>query len=144
MMLKQSLRENMWFVADKKYFDDHILKNLIKILDVEKFFQKSKNGFSQILKQDGQNISGGEKQRIGIARALINNPDLIILDEATSGLDTETENKVLDTIKKINKTYIIVSHRFNALKNCDKIYLLKNKTMTLLKKNKKKENIKNQ
>ena len=114
------------------------------MVDLEKFFQKSKNGFSQILKQDGQNISGGEKQRIGIARALINNPDLIILDEATSGLDTETENKVLDTIKKINKTSIIVSHRFNALKNCDKIYLLKNKTVTLLKKNKIKEYFDNQ
>ena len=144
IILNQSLRENILFGADKNYFDDHILKNLIKMVDLEKFFQKSKNGFSQILKQDGQNISGGEKQRIGIARALINNPDLIILDEATSGLDTETENKVLDTIKKINKTSIIVSHRFNALKNCDKIYLLKNKTITLLKKNKIKEYFDNQ
>ena len=139
IILNQSLRENILFGADKNYFDDYILKNLIKKVDLEKFFQKSKYGFSQILKQDGQNISGGEKQRIGIARALINNPDLIILDEATSGLDTETEDKVLDTIKKMNKTSIIVSHRFNALKNCDKIYLLKNNTVKLLKNSKIKE-----
>ena len=90
-------------------------------------------GLSQILSQDGQNISGGEKQRIGIARALINNPELIILDEATSGLDLETENNILKTIKKLKKTFIIVSHRFNALKNCDKIYLLQNKQIKLLK-----------
>ena len=136
IILNQSLRENILFGADKNYFDNNILVNLIKKVDLEKFFKKSKFGFSQILKQDGENISGGEKQRIGIARALINNPDLIIFDEATSGLDIETENKVLDTIKKINKTSVIVSHRFNALKNCDKIYLLKNKKFTLLKNNK--------
>ena len=144
IILNQSLRENILFGADGDYFNDNILKKLIKKVDLEKFFQKSKNGLSQILSQDGQNISGGEKQRIGIARALINNPDLIILDEATSGLDIETENNVLDTIKKINKTSIIVSHRFNALKNCDKIYLLKNKEIKLLKKNKIIEHFENQ
>ena len=58
----------------------------------------------------------GEKQRIGIAGALINNPELIILDEATSGLDYETENNILKTIRKLRKTSVIVSHRLNALK----------------------------
>lgn len=132
IILNQSLRENILFGADKNHFRDKILRDLIKKVDLENFLKKSNNGFSQVLKQDGLNISGGEKQRIGIARALINNPDLIILDEATSGLDTETENKVLDTIKKLKKTSIIVSHRYNALKNCDKIYLLKNKELKLL------------
>ena len=66
----------------------------------EKFITKTKAGLSQILRQDGQNISGGEKQRIGIARALINDPELIILDEATSGLDFEAENNILKSIKK--------------------------------------------
>ena len=132
IILNQSLRENILFGADKNHFGDNILRDLIKKVDLENFLKKSNNGFSQVLKQDGLNISGGEKQRIGIARALINNPDLIILDEATSGLDTETENKVLDTIKKLKKTSIIVSHRYNALKNCDKIYLLKNKELKLL------------
>ena len=132
IILNQSLRENILFGADKNHFGDNTLRDLIKKVDLENFFKKSNNGFSQVLKQDGLNISGGEKQRIGIARALINNPDLIILDEATSGLDTETENKVLDTIKKLKKTSIIVSHRYNALKNCDKIYLLKNKELKLL------------
>ena len=135
IILNQSLRENILFGADKNHFGDNILRDLIKKVDLENFLKKSNNGFSQVLKQDGLNISGGEKQRIGIARALINNPDLIILDEATSGLDTETENKVLDTIKKLKKTSIIVSHRFNALKNCDKIYLLRNKELKILNNN---------
>ena len=136
VILNQSLRDNILFGADKNIFSDDILKKLLKKVNLEKFILKSKDGLSQILRQDGQNISGGEKQRIGIARALINDPELIILDEATSGLDFETENNILKTIKKFRKTSIIVSHRLNALKNCDKIYLVKNKETTLLKKNK--------
>ena len=134
VIFNQSLRENILFGSDGKVFNDVILKNLVKKVDLEKFLKKSKNGLSQILRQDGQNISGGEKQRIGIARALINNPELIILDEATSGLDYETENNILKTIRKLRKTSVIVSHRLNALKNCDTIYMVKNKEITLLKK----------
>ncbi len=135
VIFNQSLKENILFGSDGKVFNDVIIKNLVKKVDLEKFLKKSKNGLSQILRQDGQNISGGEKQRIGIARALINDPELIILDEATSGLDYETENNILKTIRKLRKTSIIVSHRLNALKNCDKIYVIRNKEITLLKKN---------
>ena len=136
VILNQSLRDNILFGADKNIFSDDILKKLLKKVNLEKFILKSKDGLSQILRQDGQNISGGEKQRIGIARALINDPELIILDEATSGLDFETENNILKTIKKFRKASIVVSHRLNALKNCDKIYLIKNNETTLLEKNK--------
>ncbi|RPG95899.1 MAG: ABC transporter ATP-binding protein [Candidatus Pelagibacter sp. TMED165] len=135
IILNQSLRENILFGSDRKIFDDKILENIIKKVDLNKFVKKTNGGLSQVLRQDGQNISGGEKQRIGIARALINDPELIILDEATSGLDYETENNVLRTIKKLKSTTIIVSHRFNALKNCDKIYMIKDKEFFLLKKN---------
>ena len=139
VIFNQSLRENILFGSDRKIFNDDVLNNLIKKVNLEKFVKKENNGLSQVLRQDGQNISGGEKQRIGIARALTNNPELIILDEATSGLDYETENNILKTLKKLRKTSIIVSHRLNALKNCDKIYLIKNKEIILLKKNKLKE-----
>tara|TARA_B100000315_G_C14519509_1_gene560840 strand:- start:1073 stop:1321 length:249 start_codon:yes stop_codon:yes gene_type:complete len=77
------------------------------------------------------NISGGEKQRIGIARALLHDPDIILLDEATSGLDSFTESKIIDTIKNLNKTVIIVSHRLNTLKFCEKVYIIKNNIMKL-------------
>ena len=144
IILNQSLRENILFGADKKIFTDEILLDLLKKVELERFVKKSNNGLSQILRQDGENISGGEKQRIGIARALINDPDLIILDEATSGLDFETENNILKTIKKLKKTSIIVSHRLNALKNCNKIYLLKDKQISLLKKNQLRKQFENQ
>ncbi len=134
IILNQSLRENILFGSDKKLNNDYVLNNLIKKVELGKFVRKSKLGLSQIINQDGENISGGEKQRIGIARALINNPELIILDEATSGLDYQTENNVLKTIRKLRKTTIIVSHRFNTLKYCNKIYIIKNKEIFLLKK----------
>ncbi len=143
VIFNQSLRENILFGSENKIVNDDVIKNLIKKVDLEKFLLKAKNGLSQVLRQDGQNISGGEKQRIGIARALTNDPELIILDEATSGLDYETENNILKTIKKLKKTSIIVSHRLNALKNCDKIYIIKNKEVTLLNKEKLKEYFEN-
>lgn len=135
IILNQSLRDNILFGSDKKIFNDKILEKLIKKVELE-YFSKKSNGLSQIINEDGSNISGGEKQRIGIARALINNPELIILDEATSGLDYDTENNVLRTIKKLKKTAIIVSHRHNTLKSCDKIYMVKNKQVKLIPKKK--------
>ena len=88
---------------------------------------------SHVIKQDGKTISGGEKQRIAIARSLIKNPEIIVLDEATSGLDTFTEEKIYQTIKKLKKTVIVVSHRINSLHFCDKIYHLKSGKAHLLR-----------
>ena len=74
----------------------------------------------------GIRLSGGQRQRIGIARALYHNPSVIIFDEATSSLDTNTEKLVMNAIEKIsqNKTIILIAHRLSTLKNCDKIFLM--------------------
>ena len=70
-------------------------------------------------------LSGGQRQRIGIARALYNNPNLLVFDEATSSLDYETENEIISTINILkNKTIIIIAHRLNTLKHCNAIYEL--------------------
>ena len=73
-------------------------------------------------------ISGGQKQRIGIARALYNDPDVLILDEFTSSLDLDTEKLIMDTIYNLgeNKTIIIVSHRTSALDRCDQLLTISN------------------
>ena len=97
------------------------------------FYLKLPNGLNQIISQNGLNISGGEIQRIGIARALINNPEVIILDESTSALDTFTENKILKEINFLKKTIIFVSHRLNTLKFCNKIYIIKNNSIKRFK-----------
>lgn len=129
VILNQSLKENILFGSNPKFFDNKKIINILKAVELDYFVKKLPKGLNQIIKEDGQNISGGEKQRIGMARALLKNPKILILDEATSGLDTFTESKVLDTINKIKKTIVIVSHRINTLKFCDKVYSIKNNTL---------------
>ena len=134
VILNQSLKENILFGASPKKFSDKKIIEILKKVNLEYFLKKLPNGLNQLIKQDGQNISGGERQRIGIARALLTNPKIIILDEATSGLDTFTESKVINTINKFKKTIIIVSHRINTLKFCDKVYSIENSTLKLINK----------
>ena len=78
--------------------------------------------------ENGIRISGGQKQRLGIARALYRMPEILILDEATSALDINTEDNLIETIFELssNLTLIIVSHRINTLKKCNKIYEIEN------------------
>ena len=73
-------------------------------------------------------MSGGQIQRIGIARALYNNPEVLIFDEATSSLDNKTEKQIMKSIQRISidKTIVIIAHRLNTLENCDNIILLDN------------------
>ena len=72
-------------------------------------------------------LSGGQRQRVGIARALYNNPELIILDESLNALDLNTEVKIIESIKNLSKTVIIISHRMSTLDQCNEIYELKDK-----------------
>jgi ABC-type bacteriocin/lantibiotic exporter with double-glycine peptidase domain len=79
----------------------------------------------------GVRLSGGQIQRIAIARALYNNPRLLILDEATNALDNQTEKAVIDAIDNIKKevTIIMIAHRLNTLKRCDKIYKIEKNSL---------------
>ena len=86
------------------------------------------NGYNTFAGEKGIQLSGGQKQRIGIARALYNDPELLVLDEATSGLDQQTEKNVIQNIKNnLNKsTIIMVTHRLEIAKECDKVALINN------------------
>ena len=125
VILNDTIRENILFFLKNNKIKDKKLKKIIKKVNLYSFYKKQRNDLNTIIKEEGLNISGGEIQRIGIARALIENPELIIFDEATSALDTFTENKILKEIKTLSKTTIIVSHRMNTLRYCDQIYGIK-------------------
>ena len=86
---------------------------------------------NSLVGEKGVRLSGGQRQRIGIARALYKNPELLILDEATSSLDINTEKKIMTDLNKIKgkKTIIIVSHRLSSLEICDNIYEIKDQTI---------------
>jgi ABC-type multidrug transport system fused ATPase/permease subunit len=136
VILNDTFRNNILFGLHPKSFSDESILKVLKIANLYNFYKKLPNGLNQIIKQDGINISGGEIQRIGIARALISNPKLIILDESTSALDSFTENQILKEIGAIKKTIIFVSHRLNSLEFCDKIYRVSNGKVLLFRKNK--------
>ena len=80
--------------------------------------------YDTMVGERGYNMSAGQKQRLGIARALYRNPDLLILDESTSSLDNETEKNFIEDVfeNSKDKTIIFISHRLRALKKCDKIF----------------------
>ena len=86
------------------------------------------DGYKTIVGERGVRLSGGQCQRIGIARALYQKSNLIILDEATSALDNKTESKVMEAIENLDEdlTILIIAHRLTTLRNCDKIVELKN------------------
>lgn len=132
VIFNDTLKQNILFGANEYNYSNTYLEKLIDKVELEHLV-KSKSGINKPINQEGNNISGGEKQRLGIARALINNPEVIVMDEATSGLDIKTEEKILNTIKKLDKTIIIVSHRLSSLKFCDTVYIVKNKTIKKVK-----------
>ncbi|RPG53564.1 MAG: ABC transporter ATP-binding protein [Flavobacteriales bacterium TMED288] len=122
-LLDQSLKENIAFGENKNQIDLIKLKKCLIQADIYNFAQKLPKKFNTITGENGVRISGGEKQRIGIARALYNSPEILIFDEPTSSLDKNTEQKVLSTIKKLRKTktIIVVSHSSKIKKIADKI-----------------------
>lgn len=103
--------------------------DICNMIGITGFIEKLPNGFHTYIGENGTSLSGGEKQRIAIARALYRNPEILILDEATSSLDSASEQYIqqaINALKEQNKTIIIIAHRLSTVMKADKIVLLKN------------------
>ena len=123
-----TIRANVAFGVEEDKIDDNKVWSALEAAQLTDFVKKQPQGLLSNIGDRGVKISGGQRQRIGIARALYNNPGVIVLDEATSALDNETEKAVMDAIYSLSgkKTMIIIAHRLSTIKNCDYIYEIKN------------------
>ena len=97
-----------------------------KMAQIHEFINEQPLRYETYLDENGGNLSGGQKQRLAIARAMLKKPDILILDEATSNLDTVTEKAVQETLENYSDgmTTIIIAHRLSTIKKCDKIYVM--------------------
>lgn len=130
-LLDDTIKNNIAFGIDEKLIDEERVIQCLKDVEMWDFVKKNPAGLNLLVGEKGIRLSGGEKQRIGLARALCTKPEILILDEATNALDYKTENEVFKSIKKLrNKTtIIIISHKISLLDECDKIFYLENGKM---------------
>lgn len=127
-LLDDTIKNNIIFSSNEKKTDLKKLNKIITTCNLDELVKNSEKGLETLVGDRGARLSGGQKQRIGIARALYKNPKIIIFDEATSSLDIQNENKIIDEIFNIDrsKTLILVTHRHQVVKNCDIIFLFEN------------------
>jgi len=125
-LFSDTIKNNIKF--GKEEATDEEVINAAKQAHVHKNIVKFNKGYNTILGERGITLSGGQKQRISIARAIIKNPKILLLDDCLSAVDTETEEKILNNLNKVSKgkTTIIVGHRVSSAKNADKIIVLDN------------------
>ena len=118
-LFSDSLKNNIKF-GKNKATEDEVIEAAKKAV-VHKNIINFKNGYDTILGERGITLSGGQKQRVSIARAFIKSPQILLLDDCLSAVDTETEEQILNNIELVtkNKTTIIVSHRISSAKNAD-------------------------
>tara|TARA_B110001452_G_scaffold153643_1_gene127853 strand:+ start:3744 stop:5477 length:1734 start_codon:yes stop_codon:yes gene_type:complete len=126
-LFDDSIKNNILIKNDKKISNENYEKVLDQC-DLTEFINSLPEGDNTFIGENGAQISGGQRQRIGLARALVNEAKILILDEATNALDKRTENNIFDILKKISlkKSILIITHNRNLLNYCDKIYSLKN------------------
>jgi ABC-type multidrug transport system fused ATPase/permease subunit len=127
-LLDDSIKKNIAFGYQDFHIDEENIISSSNISETDEFVKLLPKKYDTIVGEAGVNLSGGQKQRIGIARAFYNNSNFIALDEATSSLDFETEEKIMSNIFKMKefKTILISAHKLALLKNCDYIYEVKN------------------
>ncbi len=121
-----TIRNNIAFGLQKENISEEKVKKAVEVAQLKDFVDELEDGLDTVIGESGVRLSGGQRQRVGIARALYNNPEVLIMDEATSSLDNVTEKFVIDAIERLkeDRTIIIIAHRLTTVKNCDKLYIL--------------------
>ena len=121
-LFNMSMKENI-MLGDE--FSEEEFNKAVKKAKVDKFIDPLDEGYDTIVGKRGSKLSDGQRERVAIARALIRNPKVLILDEATSGVDSQTEEEIFEELKEYDMTLIIISHRLSTIRKADKVVVLK-------------------
>lgn len=123
LVINKTVRENLTLGYDTNSVPDELINFALDTASLNDFVRSLPKGINTEVGERGANISGGQRQRLGIARALITNPLLLVLDEATSALDGETELRIAESINKLKGkcTVIMIAHRLSSIRNADKV-----------------------
>jgi ABC-type multidrug transport system fused ATPase/permease subunit len=126
MLFQGTIRENIAY--GRRDATPEEIMNAARLADVHEFVERMPHGYDTLVGEHGSTLSGGQRQRIGIARAIIRNNPILILDEPTAALDTESESMVVRALEKLmaGRTVITIAHRLSTIRNSDKILVLKN------------------
>ena len=124
-LFSKTIKDNILFYRENL---ENTLEQALILSDIKKDIENFKDGINTLVGENGISLSGGQKQRLGIARAILANPDILILDDSLSAVDANTEKTIIENIKnhRQGKTNIIVSHRISAVRHADKILVLEN------------------
>ena len=131
-LLPDTIKNNIAFGIPEDQIDDDLVNEVIKKTSLKKFVDSLEFGINTFIGEGGALISGGQKQRIGIARALYNQPKILIFDEATNALDLDIEKQILNEISLLKNefTLIFITHKESSIKYCDQKYLINNKNIS--------------
>lgn len=131
-LIDESIRDNIAFGIDADRIDDKRIWEVLEEAQLKEFVEELPDGLETTIGDRGVRISGGQRQRLGIARALYHNPEILVFDEATSALDGDTEKAVMDAINSFHgrKTMVIIAHRLNTIAKCDVIYKVEDEKIT--------------
>jgi len=126
-MLDDSIRHNIAFGVKDEDIDDDRIWAVLREAQMQQFVENLPDKLDSEIGERGVRISGGQRQRLGIARALYHDPELLVFDEATSALDNDTETAIMEAIDSLHgqKTMVIIAHRLRTIENCDLIYEVK-------------------
>ncbi len=131
-LIDESIRDNIAFGIDADKIDDKRIWEVLEEAQLKSFVEELPEGLETTIGDRGVRISGGQRQRLGIARALYHNPEILVFDEATSALDGDTEQAVMEAVNSFHgkKTMVIIAHRLNTIAKCDVIYKVENGKIT--------------
>ncbi len=131
-LIDESIRDNIAFGIDADRIDDKRIWEVLEEAQLKSFVEELPEGLETTIGDRGVRISGGQRQRLGIARALYHNPEILVFDEATSALDGDTEAAVMEAVNSFHgkKTMVIIAHRLNTIAKCDIIYKVENEKIT--------------